>query len=144
MYKAVIAGYSRSPFTPAKKGDLINIKPDDLLSEVIKNLVSKSKVNPQDIEDVIIGCAFPEGEQGFNIGKIVTFLSGMDIKTAGMTVNRWCGSSMQAIHIAAGAISMGSGKAFICGGVESMTRVTTGFDPLPYPKSKSDNPKDII
>jgi len=140
MYKAVIAGYSRSPFTPAKKGELINIKPDDLLSEVIKNLVSKSKVNPQDIEDVIIGCAFPEGEQGFNIGKIVTFLSGMDIKTAGMTVNRWCGSSMQAIHIAAGAISMGSGKAFICGGVESMTRVTTGFDPLPYPKSKSDNP----
>jgi len=140
MYKAVIAGYFRSPFTPAKKGELINIKPDDLLSEVIKNLVSKSKVNPQDIEDVIIGCAFPEGEQGFNIGKIVTFLSGMDIKTAGMTVNRWCGSSMQAIHIAAGAISMGSGKAFICGGVESMTRVTTGFDPLPYPKSKSDNP----
>ena len=140
MLKAVIAGYSRSPFTPAKKGELVNVKPDDLLSNVIKNLISKSKVNPEDIEDVIIGCAFPEGEQGFNIGKIVTFLSGMNVKTAGMTVNRWCGSSMQAIHIAAGAIAMGSGKAFICGGVESMSRVTTGFDPVPFPKSEKDNP----
>ena len=140
MFKAVIAGYSRSPFTPAKKGKLANVKPDDLLSDVIKNLISKSKVNPEDIEDVIIGCAFPEGEQGFNIGKIVTFLSGMNVKTAGMTVNRWCGSSMQAIHIAAGAIAMGSGKAFICGGVESMSRVNTGFEPVPYPRSEKDNP----
>ena len=140
MFKAVIAGYSRSPFTPAKKGKLANVKPDDLLSDVIKNLISKSKVNPEDIEDVIIGCAFPEGEQGFNIGKIVTFLSGMNVKTAGMTVNRWCGSSMQSFHIAAGAIAMGSGKAFICGGVESMSRVTTGFEPVPYPRSEKDNP----
>ena len=91
MNKAVIAGYSRSPFTPAKKGELIDVKPNKLLSEVIKNLISKSKVNPKDIEDVIIGCAFPEGEQGFNIGKIVTFLSGLDIHTSGMTVNRWWG-----------------------------------------------------
>jgi acetyl-CoA acyltransferase len=140
MYKAVIAGYSRSPFTMAKKGDLIDIKPDELLSKVVKNLILKSKINLDDIEDVIIGCAFPEGEQGFNIGKLVTFLSGMNIKTAGSTINRWCGSSMEAIHIAAGKISMGSGKAFICGGVESMTRVTAGFDPLPYPKSNEENP----
>ena len=140
MYKAVIAGYSRSPFTIAKKGGLIDVKPDDLLSQVIKDLVSKKKIDPADIEDVIIGCAFPEGEQGFNIGKIVTFLSGMNIKTAGMTVNRWCGSSMEAIHIAAGKIAIGSGKAFICGGVESMSRVTAGFDPLPYPKFNEKNP----
>ena len=140
MYKAVIAGYSRSPFTVAKKGGLIDVKPDVLLSEVIKNLILKSKVNLDDIEDVIIGCAFPEGEQGFNIGKLVTFLSGMNIKTAGTTINRWCGSSMEAIHIAAGKISMGSGKVFICGGVESMTRVTTGFEPLPYPKPNEENP----
>ena len=98
------------------------------------------KINKKDIEDVIIGCAFPEAEQGFNIGKIVTFLSDMDIKTAGTTVNRWCGSSMEAIHIAAGKISMGAGKAFICGGVESMTRVTTGFDPMPYPYTEKENP----
>jgi len=140
MFKSVIAGYSRSPFTIAKKGELIDVKPDELLSEVIKNLISKSKINKADIEDVIIGCAFPEGEQGFNIGKIVTFLSNMNIKTAGTTINRWCGSSMEAIHIAAGKISMGAGKAFICGGVESMSRVTTGFNPMPYPKSDTENP----
>ena len=140
MYKSVIAGYSRSPFTMARKGDLIDVKPDIMLAEVIKNLVSKTKINPSEIEDVIIGCAFPEGEQGFNIGKLVTFLSGMDIKTSGMTVNRWCGSSMESIHIAAGKIAMGSGKAFICGGVESMTRVTTGFTPMPFPKSETENP----
>ena len=140
MFKSVIAGYSRSPFTIAKKGELIDVKPDGLLSEVIKNLISKSKVNKADIEDVVIGCAFPEGEQGFNIGKIVTFLSNMNIKTAGTTINRWCGSSMEAIHIAAGKISMGAGKAFICGGVESMSRVTTGLNPIPYPKSDTENP----
>ena len=140
MYKSVIAGYFRSPFTMAKKGGLIDVKPVNLLSEVIKNLVSKSKINPNDVEDIVIGCAFQVGEQCFNIGKLVTFLTGMDIKTSGMTVDRWCGSSMEAIHIAAGKIAMGSGKVFICGGVESMTRVTTGFDPIPYPYTETINP----
>ena len=140
MYKSVIAGYSRSPFTMAKKGELIDIKPVNLLSEVIKKLVTQSKVNPNDIEDIVVGCAFQVGEQCFNIGKLVTFLTGMDIKTSGMTVDRWCGSSMEAIHIAAGKIAMGSGKVFICGGVESMTRVTTGFNPIPYPYLEKENP----
>tara|TARA_B100001057_G_scaffold291814_1_gene291899 strand:- start:1342 stop:1545 length:204 start_codon:yes stop_codon:yes gene_type:complete len=66
MFKSVIAGYSRSPFTIAKKGALINVKPDELLSKIIKNLISKTQINKKDIEDVIIGCAFPEAEQGFN------------------------------------------------------------------------------
>ena len=140
MYRSVIAGYSRSPFTMAKKGELIDVKPVNLLADVIKNLVSKSKVNPNDIEDIVIGCAFQVGEQCFNIGKLVTFLTGMDIRTSGMTVDRWCGSSMEAIHIAVGKIAMGSGKVFICGGVESMTRVNTGFDPIPYPENEKDNP----
>ena len=141
MPKAVIAGYSRSPFTIANKGELVSVRPEDLLSEVIKDLVSKSKINPEDIEDIIAGCAFPEGEQGFNIGKVVTYMTGMHIKTAGMTVNRWCGSSMQSIHIAAGAISMGAGNAFISCGVESMTRVPmNGFNPMPHPQLLKDNP----
>ena len=141
MPKAVIAGYSRSPFTIANKGELVSVRPEDLLSEVIKDLVSKSKINPEDIEDIIAGCAFPEGEQGFNIGKVVTYMTGMNIKTAGMTVNRWCGSSMQSIHIAAGAISMGAGNAFISCGVESMTRVPmNGFNPTPHPQLLEDNP----
>ena len=141
MPKAVIAGYSRSPFTIANKGELVSVRPEDLLSEVIKDLVSKSKINPEDIEDIIAGCAFPEGEQGFNIGKVVTYMTGMNIKTAGMTVNRWCGSSMQSIHIAAGSISMGAGNAFISCGVESMTRVPmNGFNPMPHPQLLEDNP----
>ena len=141
MPKAVIAGFSRSPFTIANKGELVSVRPEDLLSEVIKDLVSKSKINPEDIEDIIAGCAFPEGEQGFNIGKVVTYMTGMNIKTAGMTVNRWCGSSMQSIHIAAGAISMGAGNAFISCGVESMTRVPmNGFNPMPHPQLLEDNP----
>ena len=140
MYKAVIAGYSRSPFTMARKGELIDTKPVNLLAEVINNLVSKTKINRNYIEDIVVGCAFQVGEQCFNIGKLVTFLTGMDIKTSGMTVDRWCGSSMEAIHIAAGKIAMGSGKAFICGGVESMTRVTTGFTSMPYPYLETENP----
>tara|TARA_Y100001935_G_scaffold83227_1_gene69172 strand:- start:293 stop:1420 length:1128 start_codon:yes stop_codon:yes gene_type:complete len=138
MYNSVIAGYSRSPFAMANKGKLIDVKPVNLLAEVIKNLVSKSKINPKEIEDVVIGCAFQVGEQCFNIGRLVTFLSDLDIRVPGMSVDRWCGSSMEAIHIAAGKIAMGSGKAFICGGVESMTRVRTGFDPLPYPYLNED------
>ena len=140
MFKAVIAGYSRSPFTMARKGELADVKPVNLLAEVVNNLVLKTKINKKDIEDIVIGCAFQTGEQCFNIGKLVTFLTNMDIKTSGMTVDRWCGSSMEAIHVAAGKIAMGSGKAFICGGVESMTRVNTGFDPMPYPSSKTENP----
>ena len=140
MFKAVIAGYSRSPFTMARKGELIDVKPVNLLAEVVNKLVLKTKINKADIEDIVIGCAFQTGEQCFNIGKLVTFLTNMDIKTSGMTVDRWCGSSMEAIHIAAGKIAMGSGKVFICGGVESMTRVNTGFDPLPYPYTEKENP----
>ena len=140
MYKSVIVGYSRSPFTMARKGALIDTKPVNLLADVIKNLVSKSNVKKEDIEDIVVGCAFQVGEQCFNIGKLVTFLTNMEVKTSGMTVDRWCGSSMEAIHIAAGKIAMGSGKVFICGGVESMTRVNTGFDPIPYPENEKDNP----
>ena len=140
MYKSVIAGYSRSPFTMARKGALVDTKPVNLLADVIKNLVSKSNVRKEDIEDIVVGCAFQVGEQCFNIGKLVTFLTNMEVKTSGMTVDRWCGSSMEAIHIAAGKIAMGSGKVFICGGVESMTRVNTGFDPIPYPENQKDNP----
>ena len=140
MYKSVIAGYSRSPFTMARKGALVDTKPVNLLADVIKNLVSKSNVRKEDIEDIVVGCAFQVGEQCFNIGKLVTFLTNMEVKTSGMTVDRWCGSSMEAIHIAAGKIAMGSGKVFICGGVESMTRVNTGFDPIPYPENEKNNP----
>ena len=141
MHNAVIAGYSRSPFTISYKGKLKSLRPEDILAQVINKLISPSNLNKDDIEDVIVGCAFPEGEQGFNIGKVVTFMCDLPRSVAGMTVNRWCGSSMQAIHNAAGSISMGSGKVFICAGVESMTRVPMlGFNPMPHPQLLEDNP----
>ena len=74
----------------------------------------------------MLGCAYPEGEQGLNLGRISTYLSGLPNTVPGMTTNRLCGSSMQVIHTAAGSIAMGSGDAFICAGVETMSRVQRG------------------
>ena len=130
----VIAGYVRSPFHFSKKGHLAKIRPDEMAAQVVRGLVEKTGVNTADIEDLILGCAFPEGEQGLNIARIVTFLAKLPISVAGTTVNRFCGSSMQSIHMAAGAIQMNAGDAFICAGVESMSRVPMGgYNPMPHP-----------
>ena len=134
MKSVVIAGYARSPFTLAKKGDLARVRPDDLAAQTVRALVERTGVDPQDIEDLLVGCAFPEGEQGFNVARIIGFLAQLPLSVGGATVNRFCGSSMQAIHMAAGAIQMNAGEAFLCAGVESMTRVPMGgFNPLPNP-----------
>ncbi len=134
MTNAVIVGYLRSPFTPAHKGQLAGVRPDDLSADIIKALLAKTGVKPADIEDVIWGCAFPEGEQGFNMARLVALHAGLPQTVAGVTVNRWCGSSMEAIHIAAGNIMAGKGEVFIAGGVESMSRIPMGgFNPLPNP-----------
>ena len=130
----VICGYVRSPFTPAKKGDLARIRPDDLAAEVVKGLIKKYSIKVDDVEDLILGCAFPEAEQGMNLARNVVFLSGLPNSVGGVTVNRFCASSMQAIHQAAGAIMSGSGELFIAGGVESMSRVPmAGFNPMLNP-----------
>ena len=135
MTNAVIAGYARSPFTLATKGALARTRPDDLAAQVVRGLIAQTGVKPEDIEDIIMGCAFPEAEQGFNIGRLVALLADLPISVAGMTVNRFCGSSMQSIHIAAGQIALGAGDAFICAGIESMSRVPMmGFNPLPNPE----------
>jgi acetyl-CoA acyltransferase len=134
MKNVVIAGYARSPFTPAKKGELAKVRPDDLAAQVVRALIERTGVDPADIEDLILGCAFPEGEQGFNAARLIAFLAELPLSVAGATVNRFCGSSMQAIHMAAGAIQMNAGEAFLCAGVESMTRIPMGgYNPLPNP-----------
>ncbi len=134
MKNVIIAGYCRSPFTLAHKGALKTVRPDETLAQVVRGLVSTNKVQTQDLEDLILGCAFPEGEQGFNMARLAVFLADLPHSMAGVTVNRFCGSSMQAIHMAAGAIQMNAGDAFVCAGVESMSRVPmTGFNPLPHP-----------
>ena len=132
MTRTVIAAYARSPFTPAKKGELASVRPDDLAAQVIAAMVKNSGVNPADLEDLLLGCAFPEGEQGFNVARMISFIAGLPISLGAATINRYCGSSMTAVHMAAGAIAMGAGDAFICAGVESMTRVPMmGFNPMP-------------
>lgn len=134
MKNVVIAAYARSPFTFATKGEMAGLRPDDICAEVIKGLLKRTGVDPAKIEDLILGCAFPEGEQGLNLSRLVVLLAGLPLSIAGQTINRFCGSSMQSIHAAAGAIQMGAGDAFLCAGVESMSRVPmTGFNPLPHP-----------
>ena len=131
----VIAGYARSPFHFAHKGALTKVRPDDLAAQVIEALIERSGIEAADIEDVIVGCAFPEGEQGMNMARLVALLAHLPISVAGTTVNRFCGSSMQAIHMAAGAIQLDAGEVFVCAGVESMTRVPIGgYNPLPSPR----------
>ncbi|MGE3967907.1 MAG: acetyl-CoA C-acyltransferase, partial [Dongiaceae bacterium] len=133
--RAVIAGYARTPFHFAHKGALVRMRPDDLAAEAVKGLVEKTGVPPADIEDLQMGCAFPEGEQGLNIARLVVLLAGLPQSVAGATVNRFCGSSMQGIHNAAGAIAIGAGDVFICAGIESMSRVPMlGFNPMPHPE----------
>jgi len=134
MNDVVLAGYVRSPFTPATRGELRKLRPDELVAQVVKGLIHKTGVEPADIEDLILGCAFPEGEQGLNVARLVVFQAGLPQSVAGATVNRFCGSSMYAIHMAAGAIRMSAGEAFVCAGIESMTRVPMmGFNPMPHP-----------
>ena len=137
----VLVGFKRSPFTIANKGLLSKIRPEDILSQVINDLVKTTNINKDDIEDIITGCAYPEGAQGYNIAKIVSFMTDMPEHVGGMTINRWCGSSMQAIHSAAGAISMNAGKVFICCGIESMTFVPiNGLNYTPHPELLIDQP----
>ena len=138
----VIAGYARSPFHFAKKGVLINLRPDDLAAQVLRGLVDKLDLDPAALEDVIMGCAYPEAEQGMNIARIASFRAGFPDTLGGATINRFCGSSMSSVHYAAGQIMLGAGEAFLCAGVESMTRVPMGgFNISPNPTLMQDMPQ---
>jgi acetyl-CoA acyltransferase len=145
MTNAVIAGYARSPFHFAGKGGLARVRPDDIAAQVVRALISRTGVNPEDIEDIILGCAFPEGEQGLNVARLIGLLADLPLSVAGVTVNRFCGSSMQSIHMAAGQIALGAGDVFICAGIESMSRVPMmGYNPLLNPALMKSMPAAYI
>ena len=134
MTNVVIAGYARSPFHLAGKGALARVRPDDLAAQTIRGLIERTGVDAAEIEDIILGCAFPEGEQGLNVARMIGLLADLPLSVGGMTVNRFCGSSMSAIHIAMGQIQIGAGEAFICAGLESKSRIPMGgYNPLPNP-----------
>lgn len=141
----VICGFKRSPMHFANKGALARVRPDDMAAAVVRALVEESGVKTADIEDLLMGCAFPEAEQGFNIARLVAGHAGLPISVAGMTMNRFCGSSMSAIHTAAGMINIGAGEVFVCAGVESMSRIPMGgFNPMPNPAIFKDYPQAYI
>jgi len=145
MKSAVIAGYVRSPFAPANKSPLAQVRPDEMTANVVRALVERSRVKVDDIEDLLLGCAFPEGEQGLNLSKLVAMMAGLPQSVAGATINRFCGSSMQSVHSATGAIAIGAGEVFICAGIESMSRVPMmGFNPMPHPKFAAEHPEAYI
>ncbi len=124
MADVVIAAAVRSAGGRAHKGSLALTRPDDLAGNVIRELLKKvPQLDPKEVDDVILGCAMPEGEQGLNMARVVGLLGGLPEATSGMTINRFCSSGLQAIALAAERVAFGSVDAVVAGGVESMTMV---------------------
>ena len=124
MTDVVIAEAVRSAVGRALKGSLAQKRPDELAGDVIKGLMARvPQVQPSQVEDVVLGCAMPEGEQGLNIARVAGFLGGLPEEASGITINRFCSSGLNAIALAAGAIAIGSNDIVVAGGVESMSMV---------------------
>src|SRR4030067_941714 len=132
----VIVAAARTPVGKAKRGSLATVRPDDMAVAVIKELLKRTDaVKPEDVNDVILGCAFPEGEQGLNMSRLVALRAGLPVSVPAETINRFCSSGMQSIAHAAFGIMAGQMDCVIAGGAESMTMVPmTGlkFSPNPY------------
>lgn len=132
----VIVAAARTAVGKAKRGSLVSVRPDEMAAEVIRNLLERAKgLNPELVEDVILGCAFPEGEQGLNMARLVALRAGLPVSTAAETINRFCSSGLQSIAHVAFAIMAGQLDVAIAGGTESMSMVPmTGFhfSPTPY------------
>src|SRR5690349_13612882 len=125
MPEAVIVSTARTPIGRAMKGSLVDCRPDDLTGDIIKAAMGNvPALDASLIDDVIVGCAQPAGESGYNIARVAGILAGLDVP--GVTVNRYCSSSLQAIRMAFHAIKAGEGDAFVCGGVETVSRFGNG------------------
>ncbi|MEY4401793.1 MAG: hypothetical protein RL072_1658 [Actinomycetota bacterium] len=137
MTEAVIVATARSPIGRANKGSLVDLRPDDMSAQIVRALMAKvPQVKPEEVEDLIMGCGQPAGEAGFNIARVVAVLAGLD-NSAGVTVNRYCSSSLQTIRMAAHAIKSGEGDCFVAAGVETVSRYATGAsDTAPNPVFK--------
>src|SRR5713101_2900466 len=131
MAEAVIVAYGRSPIGRASKGSLRDVRPDDLAAYVTDKVLQKvPQLDRTSIDDLMCGCGLPAGEQGFNIGRVVSILARLDVP--GTTVNRYCSSSLQSTRMAYHAIKAGEGDAYISAGVECVSRFTKGSsDSLP-------------
>ncbi|HEV8385576.1 MAG TPA: acetyl-CoA C-acyltransferase, partial [Candidatus Acidoferrales bacterium] len=127
MREAVIVSSVRTPVGKAFKGALRTVRPDDLAALAIKEALARVPgLDPKEIEDVILGCAMPEGEQGMNVARIAALRAGLPVESSAMTINRFCSSGLQAIAIAAERIMVGHGDVIVAGGTESMTMIPMG------------------
>jgi acetyl-CoA acyltransferase len=127
MREAVIVSSVRTPVGKASKGVLRATRPDDLAAVVIREAVARAGgLDPKEIEDVILGCAMPEAEQGMNVARIAALRAGLPVETSAMTINRFCSSGLQAIALAAERIMAGQGDVAVAGGTESMSMVPMG------------------
>jgi acetyl-CoA C-acetyltransferase len=125
MPEAVIVAATRSPIGRANKGSLVECRPDDLTATIIQSVLKQvPQLDPNEVEDVIVGCGQPGGESGYNVARVAAILAGVDVP--GVTVNRYCSSSLQAIRMASHAIKAGEGDVFLCGGVETVSRFQYG------------------
>lgn len=142
-YDPVIVAAARTPIGRAKRGSLATVRPEDMAAAVIKELLNRAKpLKPEEIDDVIIGCAFPEGEQGMNMSRLIGFRAGLPVSVPTETINRFCSSGMQSIAHAAQAIMAGWTEVAIAGGVESMTMVPmTGYKFAPTPHLSANYPE---
>jgi len=126
MPEAVIVATARSPIGRAFKGSLVDLRPDDITATIIKAALDKvPALKPEDIDDLILGCGLPGGEQGFNLARVVAVLLGHD-SLPGTTITRYCSSSLQSTRMAFHAIKAGEGDAFISAGVEMVSRFVKG------------------
>jgi acetyl-CoA C-acetyltransferase len=130
MTDAVIVAYGRSAVGRARKGSLVDVRPDDLAAHVVTKVLEKvPELEPSQIEDLICGCGLPGGEQGHNIGRVVSILARIDVP--GVTVNRYCSSSLMTTRMAAHAIQAGEGDVFLSVGVECVSRYGSGYPDPP-------------
>jgi len=126
MPEAVIVATGRTPIGRAFKGSLVDVRPDDLTAHVVREVLAKvPQLDPHSVEDLMVGCGQPAGESGFNVARVVAVLAGLD-NVPGVTVNRYCSSSLQTIRMAAHAIRAGEGDVFIAAGVETVSRFASG------------------
>jgi acetyl-CoA acyltransferase len=146
MHEVVIVDGVRTPIGRANKdGYYKDVRADDLGVMCVRRLLERNrKVDPAEIEDVVWGCANQSGEQGLNLGRMIALLAGLPVEVAGTTVDRQCGSSLQAVNFAAYEIMVGAGEVVIAGGVEQMSHVPMGSGLLPNPKLLDLFPQDMF
>jgi acetyl-CoA acyltransferase len=126
MKKAYILASYRTPGCRANKGKFKDMRPDDLAALAIKGLVERTEIDPATVDDVYLGCAFPEAEQGMNVGRVASMKAGLPIEVPGQTINRFCSSGLQTIALAAERVMCGFADCIVAGGVESMSCVPLG------------------